>query len=117
MSWTLCTSGAAVFKAGENCNGNVSGSGVILAKWSDESEGRIAFDTNTDWIANYDNLSTEIKGILSDVCSSMIAKRIISYDSTGYLSREADMLMNLNDDIENRGLAILKGKADKLKDP
>jgi len=117
MSWKLCTSGAAVYKAGEHVNSTVSGSGTILAKWSDEAEGRICFETNTDWINNYSTLSTEAKAILSDVCSSMIAKRIISYDTTGYLSREADMLMNMNDDIENKGLQILKGKADRLKTP
>jgi len=117
MSWKLCTSGAAVYKAGEHVNSTVSGSGTILAKWSDEAEGNICFETNTNWIDNYSALSTEAKAILSDVCSSKIAKRIIAYDTTGYLSRESDMLMNMNDDIENKGLQILKGKADKLKTP
>ena len=117
MSWTLCTSGAAIYKAGEHVSGTVSGSGVILAKWSDEAEGRICFETNTDWITGYSSLSGEVKAILSDICSSMIAKRLISYDATGYLSREADMLMNVNDDIEVKGLNILEGKSDNLKTP
>jgi len=118
MSWTLCTSGAAVYKAGEHVNSTVSGSGLILAKWSDEAEGRIEAETRRSWVANYSGLSDGVKGILSDTCSSLIAMKIISYDTTGYLSREADTLLNVNDDIANDGLKILKDfKSNTLHTP
>ena len=118
MAWTLCTSGAAVYKAGANCNGTVSGSGVILNEWSTEAEGRIEAETRRSWVTNHSGLSDGVKGILSDVCSSLIAMRIISYDTTGYLSREADTLMNMNDDIANNGLRILKDfKSNTLQTP
>ena len=118
MSWTLCTSGSAIYKAGEHCNSTVSGSGIILAKWSDEAEGRIEAETRRTWVANHTGLSDGVKGILSDVCSSLIAMKIIAYDTTGYLSREADTLMNLNDDIANDGLRILKDfKSNTLQTP
>jgi len=118
MSWTLCTSGAAVYKAGEHVNSTVSGSGVILAKWSDEAEGRIETETRRTWVSSYSTLSDGVKGILSDVCSSLIAMKIISYDTTGYLSREADILMNVNDDIVSKGLSILKDfKSNTLQSP
>jgi len=118
MTWTLCTSGAAIFKAGEHCNSTVSGSGTILAKWSDEAEGRIEAETRRTWVSNYSGLGTGIKGVLSDVCSSLIAMNIIAYDTTGYLTREADSLLNVNDDKANNGLKILKDfKSNTLQTP
>ena len=109
MSWALCTSGAAVAKAGTHCNA-VSGSAVTMAKWSDEAEGRIEVETHTALISNIASLPTGIQGAISDVCSSYVAMSLITFDPTGYLYREADMLMNLNSDRVNKGLAILKDK-------
>jgi len=117
MSWTLCTSASAVAKAGTHCSA-ISGSAVTMAKWSDEAEGRIEAETRRSWVTNYTGLPTGIKGILSDVCSSYIAMNIISNDPTGYITREADMLMNRNDDIIVRGLAILKDfKSNTIQTP
>ena len=43
---------------------------------------------------------------------------IIAYDTTGYLSREADILLNVNDDKASSGLRILKDfKSNELKTP
>ena len=116
MSWLLCTSGSAVAKAGAHCDA-VSGSAVTMAKWSDEAEGDICLATNTDWITNYATLLTPIQNALSDICSSYIAMSIVQYNPTGYLTREADMLMNRNSDIINKGLKDLDGKANTLKKP
>ena len=117
MSWTLCTSGAAVLKAGTHAN-SISTSGSALAEWSTEAEGKIEADTGFSWVTNYSGLSTGIKGALSEVCSSLIAMKIIAYDVTGYLRREADTLMNFNDEIVTKGLATLKDKAvNTLKTP
>jgi hypothetical protein len=109
MSWTLCTSAAAVAKAGTHCNA-VSGAATTMAKWSDEAEGKIEQETHTAWVDNYSSLSTGIKNQLSSVCSSIVAMDIISFDPTGYLSREADMLMNKNYDIIITGLKDLENK-------
>lgn len=118
MSWTLTTSGAAVNKAGIHANSTISVSGTALAKWSDDSEGYVELQTKRAWVDNYTGLPTGIKGVLSDIVSSKIAMAIISYDSTGYSSREADMLMNFNDEIITKGLAQLKDFDSKsLKTP
>jgi len=118
MSFTLCTSGSAVMKAGVHANSDATASGSMLASWSDEAEGRIEAETRRTWVDNYAGLSTGIKGVLSDVCSSLIAMNIIAYDTTGYLSREADILLNVNDDKASSGLRILKDfKSNELKTP
>mgnify|MGYP007100103105 CR=1 FL=1 len=108
MSWTLCTSGAAILKAGTHANSTIIASGASLAIWSTEAEGRIEAETRRTWVANYSTLLSGAKGILADVCSSLIAMNIIAYDTTGYLTREADTLLNVNDEKASRGLAILK---------
>ena len=109
MSWNLCTSGAAVAKAGVHCNA-VSGSATTMAKWSDEAEGFIQSQTHTLMIGQTTGSLIAISGSISDVVSSRIAMNIITYDTTGYLTREADTLMNFNSDIVNKGIGILKDK-------
>jgi len=118
MSWTLCTSGAAIFKSGIHVNSDLKVSGAILAKWSDEAEGRIEGETGVKWVDNINNVDTGIKNLLSDICSSIIAKQMVAFDTTGYLSSESDNLLNINDDIENKGLKRLeKLNRKKLKAP
>lgn len=109
MSWTFCTSGSAVSRAGVHCNA-ISGSAVVMTKWSDEAEGMIEQETHTDWTTTYSSLPTGIKNQLSNVCSSIIAMRLIAYDPPRYLAREADILLNVNDDIINKGLKALENK-------
>ena len=117
MTWTLCTSGSAIVKAGGHVS-SISGSATHLANWSDEAEGRIEAETRRSWVANYSGLPTGIKGVLSDTASSLIAMNIIAYDTTGYLSREADILLNVNDDKANAGLRILKDfKSNTIQTP
>lgn len=110
MAWTLCTSEAAILKAGTHANSTITASGASLAVWSLEAEGRIEHETHTTWVASYSSLSDGIKGALARVCSALVAQEIIAYDNTGYLSREADTLLNKNDDEITKGLAALSDK-------
>lgn len=117
MAWSLCTSGAAVSKAGVHCNA-ISGSAVTMANWSSEAEGFIQAQTHTLMIGQMTGALIEISGSVSDIVSSRIAMNIISYDTTGYLTREADTLMNLHSDIVNKGIAVLKDRTNlKLISP
>lgn len=118
MTWTLCTSEAAVLKAGTHANSAIIVSGAPLAVWSLEAEGRIELETRRTWVANHAGLAVGLSGALSDVCSSLIAMKIIGYDTTGYLTREADTLLNVNDDIASAGLKLLKDfKSNTLQTP
>ncbi len=117
MAWLFCTSNEAIAKAGTHANASIIVDSAALASWSDQAEGSIEQDTNTDWTTNYTSRSDSMKGALANVSSSKIAKVIVSYDPIGYLTREADMLMNMNDDIEIKGLKTLEGKPDTLKTP
>ncbi len=117
MAWTECTSGSAVTKAGLNVS-SVSGSAVTMAQWSDESEGSIDLETGKSFLDDFSSLPSTIQGAIGDICSSKIAMKLISYDTTGYLSREADTLLNVNSDIIQKGLKDLKDFTKiKLKSP
>ncbi len=106
--WQLCTSGAAIAKAGANANSDIATSGSALLGFYTESEGSISAELHTDATGTIQ--TGQLSGALSDVCSSKIAMKIIMYDTTGYLSREADTLLNVNDDIITKGLSKLKDK-------
>lgn len=119
MSWTLTTSGAAVVKAGLNQNSTIGLSGVAMTSWSNQAEGRIEAETRRSWVDNYSLLSTGIQNILDDVCSSMIAKQIITYDMSNFTNKaEAITMLNVHDDIVREGLKILRDfKSNVLKTP
>ena len=110
MSWTFCTSGSAIAKAGTHANSTVTMSGSILDAWCDDAEGRVCAECHTDFVTASGSYTTQIKNAIGDICSSLIAMNIIAYDTTGYLSREADILLNVNDDKASKGLQILKNK-------
>lgn len=119
MGFTLTVSGAAMLKAGLNANADIKVSGAALKQWSDDAEGYIESQTRRNWVDKYSTLPTGIKGVLSDICSSLIAKQIISYDMSGYTSRqEATTMLDVQDDIVKIGLSVLKDfKSAELKDP
>ena len=102
--WQLCTSGAAIAKAGANANATIIASGSTLLQWYTEAEGSISLEIHTDATS----LQGVLSGSLADICSSKIAMKMIQYDSTGYSSREADNLLNVNFDIISKGITNLK---------
>lgn len=109
MSWNLCTSGAAIVKAGLNVNSDIVNSGVVIDRWSDESEGFINTETRRDWIK--DSASANFAGVVEDVVSSHIAIKMINYDMSGYTSRqEAGTMLDVNADIVRKGIAFIKEK-------
>ena len=56
-------------------------------------------------------LNADVKGLLSDICSSLVAIEAISYDMSGYTSRvEAEDMINVLRDGALRGLSILRDK-------
>lgn len=118
-SWTLTTSGAAISKAGANANSTIIASGSTLSKWSDDCEGYICSITRRNWVTSYTSVDGGVKSILSDITSSLVAKQIISYDMSGYTSRaEAQTMLNVQDDIIQRGIEILKDfKSNDLRTP
>ncbi len=110
MSWTLCLSASAILKAGKNADADIISGATDIESYSTEAEGFIAAQSHTDVVTNFSSLPAQMQNALANWCSSMIAMDIVSYNSTGYLTREADMLMNKNDEIITKSQTKLKNK-------
>jgi len=110
MTWTLTASMAAINKAGTHANSTIIASGAALLQYCTDAEGFVCAQCHNDFVANYSSLSTQIKGALSSAVSSLIATDIVYYDVTGYLVREADMIMNANSERYSQALKTLSLK-------
>lgn len=118
MTEILCTSGAAKICAGVHASTAITNDPVQMTSIITNAEGIICVLTGMDWVTNYSGLGTEIKACLSATCAAFAGSQIVAYDNTGYLGREADMIMNFNDEIYNKGIIKLIGfKNDSLKNP
>lgn len=118
MSWTLSTEAKAIDKAGNHADATIVADSTALAAWSDQAEGWVCSETRRDWVGKYSDVDTQVKNVLDDVVSSKVALNIIAWDTTGYRSREADTLMNLNDGIVTNGIKFLKDfKSNTIQDP
>ena len=113
-NWKLTTSGAAIAKAGSKANATIVASSATLLKWSDDVEGTINTITRKDWVADYANVTTNFKGILSELASDMIAMKIVAYDLSGYTSRtEGETILDVLRDSAVRNIEILKEEKNK----
>ena len=112
MAFTLCTSAAAVFKAGIGANSAISG--ATLTALSDEAEGTINAITRKNWVSDYSTVTTNFRGILADTASSMIAFDMISHDLNGFPSRaDAETRLDVLRDKIVRNIEVLKDEKNK----
>ena len=113
MSWTLCASGAAIAKAGANCNADIKASGAILSDWCDKAESEVCMKTRKDWITGYADVQTNLKPVLADAVSDMIAIKMINYDMAGYLKGEAQTMLDVLDNNFNTIIKDLREDANQ----
>lgn len=119
MTFTLCTSGNIVTKAGSHVSSTLSTSGNVLSQISDEVEGYLCEVTGYDWVTNYADVSTQVQKALQGASSSLGGMILASMDSTGYQGKEFEVLMNMNDGIVENTVNKLKDSkfSDNLKTP
>ena len=107
MSWTLCTSGAAISKAGANVNSTIVASGATLANWSDEAESIACDLARSDVVTNFGTLTSNGKQVLQEFCSSHIAQKIIGYEPEAIGSSVATLRLNILENNINSAKSIL----------
>lgn len=112
MTWTLCTSGSAIHRAGENVDSTIATSGSALADYSDEAEARIAATARYDVVTNYGSLTSVGKKILQELAANMIAEKMINYNLSGYttLGEGTTMLNVLKTNINELTQMIIEEK-------
>lgn len=110
-SWTLCTSGAIVIKAGANCNSTAAASNAILSQYYDEAESLFNVATRTNWTDKYASLNADIKNIISGGVSSKAGMLLIEYDPSGYssLAEAQTMLDVLSDNYDECVKTVIEG--------
>ena len=112
MAFQFCTSGSATAMAGTNANSALIAYGgtnkTILDAFSEQSEGDMMLETGMNLSGSLSAMAPGVRNAVANIAASKIAMKIIDYDPTGYLSREADSLLNVNDDIINTGMRFLK---------
>jgi len=107
MSFTLCTSGAIVTKAGEDVNQTAAASGAILEQLSEDAEGYINVMTGYDWVANYASIGANWKFALSHACSCLGGAGLVDYDKASYIGLgfaedKINLLINRADKLISR---------------
>jgi len=94
-------------KSGANVNAAFDTTMMTAANLRAESTVNVVCRYN--FSDTYATLNADVKGILSDVCSSLVAMEAIAYDMSGYTSLiEAEDMITLLRDGVLRGIGILR---------
>ena len=79
--------------------------------WISDAESLINCVTRYNWSDAYAGLDADVKGLLRQVASDLVAIYCIIYDMSGFTSRvEAEDMINVLRDAALRGLALLRDK-------
>lgn len=109
MSFTLCTSGAAINKAGTNVSATAIASAALLDQFSDDAEGLISSTSRFDFVTNFASLATNAKVVLARIASALIAMDLVNYSIPSYKTRsEAETILDVLNDQANKGLSLIK---------
>lgn len=111
MSFTLCTSGQIVAKAGRWANSTATTSGQLIQQFADEAEAMVNVAGRYDFVTNYSNIKTNTQALLQEATSSIAAMQLVSYDISGWPNIQmATTHMDFLDDRARQALAYLEDK-------
>lgn len=100
-------SGAASDKAGAEVSLDIPE--AAWTRWASGAAASINTATRYNWSDNFATLNTDVKWILEDVSSSMVAMNAINYDMSGYTSRyEAETMLDVQNENIIRNISILR---------
>lgn len=106
---TLTTEAEVTAKEGANVSGSVTE--AMHNAWVQQAETFVCAATRYNWIDDYGSLNVDVKYILSDLVSSLIAINGIMYDPSGYTSlAEAESKVTVLRDGILRNLSLLRDK-------
>ena len=100
-------SGSAVAKAGAGVSSSIPEG--TWTEWISGAASYINSTTRNNWSDSFLTLNSDVKHILTDTASSLVAMNAISYDMSGYTSRtEAGTMLDVLRDGIARNIAVLK---------
>ena len=107
MAYIMTTEAEIQQKSGAGVN--VAFNITMMTAANLRAESIINSATRYNWSDAYGTLNADVKGILSDFCSSFVAIEAICYDLSGYTSRiEAEDMINVLRDGMLRDMMILR---------
>lgn len=111
MSFNFCASGAIVDKAGANVNQGAATSFTLLARFCDQAEATLEAATRLNLISSSFTMTASGRNFLGDLVSAKAGNELIKWDMSGYtFGQEATTMLNVNDNVFNQGVALLKDK-------
>lgn len=109
MTWEVCTSGAAIHKAGENADATIIASGSALADYYDEAIAFACVAARKDVQTNFSSLTNPGRKLIQEIVTCHIAQQIIKWNMGVYTSRgEATTMLNILESSIQRNVALLK---------
>jgi len=109
MAYIMTTEAEIQQKSGANVNAAFNT--TMMTASNLRAESTINALCRYNFSDNYASLNADVKGILSDFCSSFVAIEAISYDMSGYTTRiEAEDMINVLRDGMLRAMSILRDK-------
>ena len=106
----FCTIAEVERKAGANASA-VSKAEAYVDDYTTQIESLINALCRQNFSDGYAALSVDVKGLLKEVCSDLVAIYVIQYDFSGYTSRiEAEDMINILRDSALRALSLLRDK-------
>ena len=109
---TLCLSGSAIAKVGDNAP--VIAPASTYDDFINQAEGQVCAATRHNWVDDYATIDADLKYILEGVASDLAAIYIIAYKLTGEDGTkdriESEDQINVLRDSALRGISILRDK-------
>ena len=117
MAGTMTVSGAVLIKAGSGVSTDLTGSGAqgltadaIIVQFINEAESEINVKTRINYTDTYAALNADVKQLLGGIASDLAGIKCVNYNRDGYISGEANSIINTLRDSALRGLALIKEK-------
>ena len=112
MAVTFALAAEIAYKAGKNVNATFIATAAALESLGYMAEAYVNVATNYNWCDKYATLSADVKYLLVDAATNIMAMYIINYDLSGFTSRiEAETMMDVLRDRTQMDIEILQKAA------
>ena len=114
MVGTLVTSYAIHKAAGVHVNSSLAASSAFMDDCIEKAESQVCEAVDYDLITNYASVAANIKPVIAKACASVAAMDLISYDPTGYLSSENQLILDVLNNNFEKIIGSLKNRQKKF---
>ena len=114
MVGTLVTSYAIAKAAGIHVNSSLAASSAFMDDCIAKAESHVCEAVDYDLITNYASIAANIKPVIAKACASIAAMDLISYDPTGYLNSENQLILDVLNNNYEKIIGSLKNRQKKF---